>query len=93
MNDIEKPYLYLIELTEHERGWGQRLAGYIAVLSEAIADAYIKHKTAGRYGAAPDVYISYQKIGYHKCSDGVYHHVVTTSAESMHFNKLQELLN
>lgn len=83
--------LYIIDITEHERGWGQRPDGHIGCLTEAAADEYIKRKTTGRTGHAPDIYESYSKRGYVEVSPTVYMSFASTNAESMYFDKLSEL--
>jgi hypothetical protein len=62
MTDIK--VLYVVAMTEHERGWGSRHDGYLAFLSEASADKHLAEMHAARGNVVPDEYTEYTKIGY-----------------------------
>lgn len=60
--------VYLVEMIESERGWGQRPDGYLAFRSEQNAINHIRGVTKDRTGPAPEVYTIYNPIGYKECS-------------------------
>lgn len=60
--------VYIVEMTEHERGWGQRPDGNLAFVTEADAKSYVDKVTADRKGPVPDEYTSYHMVGYRECS-------------------------
>lgn len=56
---------FVIQVTEHERGWGSRPDGHIIFKTEADADLWLlKVYNERRNQPTPDEYDSYDKIGY-----------------------------
>jgi hypothetical protein len=67
----ESKVFYVVEMVEHERGWGQRPDGWLVFHTEDWAAAYIKRMTADRVGPAPDEYTSYHPLGYKECTGSI----------------------
>jgi hypothetical protein len=66
--DTTVTVVYMVEMTEYERGWGQRPDGFLAFVDEECAKAWVADTTKDRTGPAPDIYVRYSKIGYKPCS-------------------------
>lgn len=90
---IEARVLFVIEITEYERGWGQRPEGYLVFLNEAAADNYIADEYKSRQGPAPDVYWNYTKIGYKDASPAAISSVKKSDDKRIYIDKISQLLN
>jgi hypothetical protein len=95
MSDIK--VLYVIGLTEHERGWGCRPEGYLGFLTEAEADAYIKAENAAEVarnpsGVVPDCYWTYNKVGYREAHPSQLKAVKTNGRGRVYVDRVNELL-
>lgn len=55
---------FVVEMTEYERGWGQRPDGYLVFATQEIAAAHVHNETKNRTGPVPDEYVRYDLIGY-----------------------------
>ncbi len=83
---------YLVEMTEHERGWGYRPDGYMAFQTEADAKAYVNRQTAGRsIHNVPDEYVSYDLVGYKECSQRVIDAMANNGGRGLYIHRLNEL--
>lgn len=61
---LKQVYLaHVVEMVEHERGWGSKPDGKIAFHDVEAARLFIYEKTKNYKGAAPDYYVSYQYLG------------------------------
>lgn len=56
MSDVK---VYVVEMTEYERGWGNRPDGYLAFATEEDADAYLKAEYQIRWGRSVPEYTEY----------------------------------
>lgn len=92
MRAVQAQVLYLVEIIEFERGWGQRPEGYLAFLNESEADNYIVEETKDRVGSAPDVYWNYYKIGYQEANRSNIQKVKKSDRKRIYIDKLKELL-
>lgn len=82
---------YVLRITEHERGWGSRPEGYYVFGSKDDATAFLIRETAGRTGVAPDVYESYDHVGYHPIGPEFQRMLEITKATKVHVRRLDEL--
>lgn len=71
--------VFIVEMTEYERGWGQRPDGFLAFVTEDAAKAHVYEETADRTGPAPDEYVSYSMIGYRACSSAFLQKTLTAA--------------
>lgn len=87
--------VFIVEMTEYERGWGQRPDGFLAFVTEDAANLYVQEKTKGRkFGSAPDVYVAYNMIGYRVCSATILQKTLAAASSDRPFiylDKIQEL--
>ena len=87
--------VFIVEMTEYERGWGQRPDGFLAFGTEDAAKAYVQEETKGRTGPAPEIYVAYSMLGYRACSPAVLARVLTASEDAngqcVYIDKLAEL--
>ena len=81
--------VFVVEMTEHERGWGQRPDGNLAFVDEQTAKAYVDKETKDRTGPAPDEYISYNLLGYRACTSAFLKTV--KGKGQVYFSRLSEL--
>ncbi len=79
--------VYVIEVVEHERGWGQRPDGYILFPSEEHAKEYVDRRTKDRFGPAPDWYLNYEMIGYKEATQETIN-IFGAGATCVHVDKL-----
>lgn len=82
---------YVVEMTEYERGWGQRPDGYVAFLTEDAANEYIAEQTKDRTGSAPDVYVNYSKVGYRETNPKILTSIKKSPSKYMYFERMNEL--
>jgi hypothetical protein len=92
MQRVEARVLFVIEIIEYERGWGQRPEGYLAFLNESSADNYIADEYKGRTSEAPSVYLNYQKIGYKDASSEAILSVKTAENKRIYIDNISQLL-
>jgi hypothetical protein len=83
--------VFIVEMTEYERGWGQRPDGYYAFLTEQAADDHIKEETKDRTGPAPEVYVAYHKVGYRECDPKFIPVVKKTKTKRLYIDSLKDL--
>lgn len=83
--------VYVVEMTERERGWGQRPDGFFAFPTEEKAKAYVNNQTKDRTGPAPDEYVSYDLIGYRECSQAFLDKLAEGRHSRVYFDRLGEL--
>ncbi len=91
MRSIEARVLFVVEIVEYERGWGQRPEGYLAFLNEAAADNHIADEYKDRVGSAPDVYWNYNKIGYKDASPESISKAKKAKNKRIYVDKIDEL--
>ncbi len=95
MIDAAVKVLYVVEVIEYERGWGQRPDGYICFLNEAVARAF----TAAEYEkrlketTVPEAYDHYEHRGYLKCCAVALERAKTSKRGYIYIDKLHELMN
>lgn len=82
---------YVVEMTEYERGWGQRPDGYMAFLTEDAANEYITEQTKDRTGSAPDVYVNYSKVGYRETNPKFLTSIKKSPSKRIYFDRMNEL--
>ncbi len=56
----DKKFLYVLDVTEHERGWGIRPDGYMLFIDNESADAWVKDIYSKRDNNVPDCYDTYE---------------------------------
>jgi hypothetical protein len=64
---VENLKVFIVEITEYERGWGCRPDGYLAFKNEELADKFLKEvydSRSSKLSDVPDCYDDYKKIGY-----------------------------
>lgn len=83
--------VFVVEMTEHDRGWDSRPEGNLAFVSEDAAKKFVHAQTAHRTGHAPDEYIAYDLTGYRECSPAFFQQVKTDSRGFKYFDRLDEL--
>lgn len=83
----------LVQIVEKERGWGQRIEGYVAFGSEEAARAYINEKHKGRSGPAPDYYVAYEWYGIQPSSEYMAKLADSHPVNGVYINNLSELKN
>lgn len=87
-----RPSVHVVEMTEHERGWGQRPDGNFAFYTEKEARDYMDAETKGRsIRNVPDEYVTYQYIGLHQCSDAFYKKIGESENRRVYFDKMRDL--
>lgn len=85
--------VFVVECTEHERGWGSRPDGYMAFPTKKLGEAWIVEATKDRqFGNAPDYYISYQPLGDKPASAAMVESVKASPHGFLYFNRMVELL-
>lgn len=90
MDDVK--VLYAVEITESERGWGQRPEGYICLLTEEAAAEYIRRKEAEMpRDHVPAVYWSYTKRGYHEVHPTVHAKAKAAAPKAWYVDRLEDL--
>jgi hypothetical protein len=83
--------VYVLEITEHERGWGVRPDGYYIFENKAAADQFLTRELAGRTGPVPDEYESYSHVGYRAVGLEFQRMLEVTKASRVHIRQLSEL--
>jgi hypothetical protein len=88
--------VFVVEMTEYERGMGQRPDGYLAFLTEKDANQYVNDITKDRdVRHVPDAYVSYTLLGYKLVSAAVLRKIElsTSTPRYTYIDKLKELTN
>jgi hypothetical protein len=83
--------VYVVKMTEYERGWGSRPDGYLAFRNEDAAVAYVDAKTKDRPHPAPDEYVDYEMVGYLGCSPQFLGRITKSNLPLMYFDHLNDL--
>jgi hypothetical protein len=83
--------VFVVEMTEYERGWGSRPDGNLAFVSEDAAKKYVQKQTADRTGPAPDEYVAYDLVGYRECTPAFFQKLKDNSRGFQYFDRLGEL--
>jgi len=91
MRGVEARVLFVVEITEYERGRGQRPEGYLAFLNESAADNHIADEYKDRVGSAPDVYWNYSKVGYKEASAESISKVKKAKNKRIYVDKIDQL--
>lgn len=83
---------YVIQMTEHERGWGQRPDGYLVFGTEADGKAYVIKEISSRISpVAPDIYVSYDVVGYKQCAPSIIEAIAKSERQFIYVDHLKEL--
>lgn len=80
---------FIVEMTEYERGWGQRPDGFLVFPTQEAAKAYVDNETKDRTGPVPDEYVRYDLIGYKPVSAAIMRKLELNGRT--YVDKLQEL--
>jgi hypothetical protein len=83
--------VYVVQMTEYERGWGQRPDGNLAFVNEADAREYVALQTADRTGPVPDEYVAYNLVGYRECSKAFFEQLRCNDRGFKYFDRIGEL--
>ncbi len=84
--------VYIVQMTEHERGWGQRPDGNLAFVSEASAKEYVNEATKDRKPPVPDEYTSYHMDGYKECSPAFFKRFAKEKKVHLYVHRLADLM-
>lgn len=57
---MEKKFVYVYDVIEHERGWGIRPDGYVIFIDQDTAEKWREDKYNARTGSVPDYYDTYE---------------------------------
>ena len=85
--------VYVVEMIESERGYGQRPDGYLLFRTENAASLYVKEETKGYTGPAPDVYVRYNMLGYKEACQAIMDRFSSPKRNMLYIDRLHELQN
>lgn len=69
---MTRTFAFVVQSTEHERGWGVRPDGWFLFETETKADAWIKAQYDSRDAKnVPDEYNTYNKAGYREVTPAI----------------------
>lgn len=70
---MEKKFLYVYDVIEHERGWGCRPDGYMLFLDKQPAEDWVKEHYSNRdTGAVPNYYENYEDGRWHPVHESLF---------------------
>jgi hypothetical protein len=81
---------FVVEMTEHERGWGQRPDGFLVFETEAKAKSYVQKEIANRTKSDPDDYVVYHLRGYMEVCLEIISRII--SREFIYVDRISELM-
>jgi len=85
-------FVYVIQMTESERGWGQRPDGYLAFENHKDLKAYIHKETKDRKAdQVPDEYVIYDDIGIKECCPEFMAKLQAAGRGNVYFDSLEQL--
>lgn len=69
---MEKKFAYVLNITEHEKGWGTRPDGYMCFLNKEAAEVWINEEYSKRSSTVPDSYDSYDNERWEPVSNSLF---------------------
>jgi len=72
---MEKKFVYVYDVVEHERGLGIRPDGYMVFIDQETAEKWREDKYKSRTGSAPECYDTYEGGSWQPIHESIYNKV------------------